>query len=173
MDDTISTIEKLIKEHQEIRGNLRACDIFISDIEQAQKLGEAMEGLVPGRLEDHKKKAAQLEHELVKVDNTLKAHFECEEESLLSAFENNRLPELASALSKLVAEHQEISNHLADLKKLAAECAAGDYSLSLWHEKAWRLRKGLYHVAQQIKEHSSKEDDLFRDARKLIQKQAA
>ncbi len=114
MDDTISTIEKLIKEHQEIRGNLRACDIFISDIEQAQKLGEAMEGLVPGRLEDHKKKAAQLEHELMKVDNTLKAHFECEEESLLSAFENNRLPELASALSKLVAEHQEISNHLAE-----------------------------------------------------------
>lgn len=173
MNDTISTIEKLIREHKEVRATVKTCEETVSDFEQQKKLDDARESLVPGRLEDHKKRAAQLEHELTNIDNALKQHFVCEEESLLDAFESHKLAKLASALSKLITEHERILKALADLRKQVAELAGDKLSISLWHEKAWRLRQGIYNVRQLINEHSGKEELLFRDAMKAIQEQGS
>lgn len=170
MQDATELIEKLITEHKQIAEDVQSCAQYV-DVEQVKKLDTAKDTIVPGRIEDHKFKAAQLERELMEIDKALKRHFNCEEESLLKAFEREKLPKLASLLRSLIKEHEQIIKHLADLKKQVADLAADKLSQAIWQEKAWSLKPRMAQLREMIRTHAGKEEELFMEARETIKSQ--
>jgi iron-sulfur cluster repair protein YtfE (RIC family) len=168
MAEIISTISKLMTEHEEIRESLNTCQISASDLDLTEKVETAGEIINPGRLENHRQKAIQLEKELMTIEENLRNHFKCEEQSLLEDFRERKVGKLVAILGELIVEHEGILHILADLRKKVADLAVSQASVASWQDSAWRIRPLLLQLADTIKSHASREDLLYHEARELV-----
>lgn len=168
MEDTVAIIDELIREHRQIEESMQSYEQSLSDLGQARKLEGAKESFVLGRLGEEKKRATQLESDLMTVDRRLEHHFYREEKALLEAFKRHGLRKLASILLDLLTEHTEIRERLAELKESAAELVSGQLSRSVWDAKAWDLRAAITHTRRLVEVHARKEEALFQDAEQAL-----
>jgi hypothetical protein len=169
MAETVPTISKLIEEHQQIRENLNVCQEAVNDLVISEKVKAADGILSPGRIEDHRKTAVKLEKELMAIENNLRNHFGCEEQSLLEDFRQTKVDRLVNILGELIREHEGILKNISDLRRDILDLTNSQASVASWHEKAWRIRPLMLQLNNRIKEHSEQEDKLYQEAKILIE----
>jgi iron-sulfur cluster repair protein YtfE (RIC family) len=168
MSETVPTITRLLKEHQMLRESLNVCQVTVDDIALTGKVETAQSIFTPGRLEDHRKKAIELEKELMSIETDLRDHFRCEEQSLLEDFRESKIDRIVTILGELITEHEGILRILADLRRDVAELAVSKASVASWHDKAWQVKPVMMQLVSTIKDHAGREEVLYKEAEALI-----
>lgn len=131
----------------------------------------AREDFVPGRLGDQKRDLQNWQESLELIDQGIQVHFNREETGLLNAFEKHGGRMLASALSDLLSEHEELRHRLAKLEKGVAELAVGDSSREVWEGRAWGVRSYLAHTRKLFEVHAQSELELLRMLRNRLRRE--
>ena len=98
---------------------------------------------------------------LKSIDVGLKAHFHREETALTEAFQREGTPELASALSQLLAEHDDINKHVAKLLQDADDIATGGLRIEVWEGTGWGMKTNIERLQAQIAAHAESERQLL------------
>lgn len=168
MEDIVSLIDELLKEHQQILQNVQDLEQTTDDLGAAVKLEEIKQTLMPGRLEQHQQDLSKLEEILAALELKIREHFNREEMVLLNAFERHGNQMLASALNTLLLEHQPLRNRLNNLKQEIAGLSSSGLSQEVWDGKVWGLRAYLAHTRKLIEEHAQSEYALLEQARKEV-----
>jgi hypothetical protein len=171
MAENTSTIDKLLKEHEDLNNGLNVCQVSVDDLAISEKVNTAEGILTPGRLEDHRKKAYELEKELMRIEENLRDHFTCEEKSLLEDFRKRKIDRLVGILGELIAQHEDMLGTLAELRKDVSELATSGASVAAWNNKAWQVRPVMSKLSSTIKAHANQENALYKEAKEVILKQ--
>ena len=102
MSDELTTINRVITEHQQIRGYVKLVGDSVTDREALSSLQQARSDWVPGRLDILTEKQKKLAQTISTLEAGLKNHF---------AYEEKYLPPILGELftRALLIEHQEIN----------------------------------------------------------------
>ena len=170
MEGALALIEKIIEEHKQIMQGIQDIEQGVNDATALLKLDSAKEDFVPGRLEDQKQTLRKWQYSLEKIDEGLKAHFNFEETSLLTAFEKDGNRMFSSALRSLLDEHKGLTNRLAKLKGDITELADADLPREVWEGKAWGIRAYMTHTWKLLEAHAQSEHELLTKLRDELRK---
>jgi len=170
VQETLSLINQIIDEHRYIADSAQASEKMVNDIAAVLELGKGVEKVVPGRLDDQKKKMQELQVSLERFEARLHGHFEREESALLAAFEDRGGKALASALHVLLDEHQELKDRVARLRKSIADLLEGGFSRDVLEGKAHGMRAYMHHTRKLLEAHAKSEMELLQAMRKLLQR---
>jgi hypothetical protein len=169
MNDKMVTLDRFVKEGEQIQETLRACEMSIDYLELAEDLTAVRETLIPGQPGSKNPRAVDLEQQLMDLEQQLKEHFICEEDSVIRAFNTWGMPELIIAVEETITEHEEILRKLSELRKEASELFIFELGMNPWHDNAWLIRRKLLELSRVIKSHSGKEESIYKEARKLLE----
>ncbi len=169
MNEALSLVKQIIKEHRLIDVGLKASEKLSGDLVILGKFDDHVEGFVQKRLDNQKQKLADLRQSLEKIDKMLRGHFKGEESRLLKAFEDSGDKMLINALSILLEEHREIRNRIARLKTSAEELSVEGMSTEVWEGKAYAVRAYIRHTQKLIEAHAATESDLLGKLKKKLE----
>lgn len=165
VEEAFVLIEKIIEEHKQIIGSVRALEQVTNDASALRVLDKAKEDFVPGRLDNQKRGLQSWQESLETIDQGIQAHFDREETGLLAAFEKHGGKMLVSALRVLLTEHEGLRDRLVKLKKDVAELAAGGSSREVWEGRAWGIRVYVSHTRKLFEAHAQSEQELLHKIR--------
>ncbi len=113
MEDSLTMINRLIEQHQAIRGHLKLVGDSISDAEAVASLEATQDDWIPGRPGILAEKQKKLQQMLRSLDEGLKNHF---------AFEEEALPPLLGELfmRALILDHQQINKEIDEARSTVA-----------------------------------------------------
>ncbi len=113
MEDSLTVINRLIEQHQAIRGHLKLVGDSISDAEAVASLEATQDDWIPGRPGILAEKQKKLQQMLRSLDEGLKNHF---------AFEEEALPPLLGELfmRALILDHQQINKEIDEARSTVA-----------------------------------------------------
>lgn len=169
MDEKLVDLDRLIKEGEQVQETLHACEMSIDYLELADDLNNVREKLTPDKAETRNPKAVELDQQLIDLEQHLKEHFNCEEESVIKAFNVWGLPDLIISIEDTITEHEAILRKLAELKKEASELFIFELGLNPLHDSAWLIRRKLLELSKLVRSHAGKEESIYAAARKLLE----
>ena len=157
--EALAIVEQILDEHQEIHANFQTLGQVSGDIEAAATLrSDKTKGyFVPNSLDDQGRGLARWKEILESIAAGLKAHFHKEETALAEAFRREGTPELQSALTQLLTEHDDINTHVAKLLKDAADIASGGAMIEVWEGTGWGMKTNIQRLQEQIAAHAESE----------------
>jgi hypothetical protein len=169
MNEEMVALDRFVKEGEQIQETLHTCEMSIDYLELAEDLIGVRETLVPGQLGSKNPKAVDLEQQLMDLEQQLKEHFICEEDSVIKAFNTWGMPELIIEVEETITEHEEILRKLSELRKEASELFIFELGINPWHDNAWLIRRKLLELSRVIKSHAGKEESIYKEAQKMLE----
>ena len=154
MEDSLTMINRLIEQHQAIRGHLKLVGDSISDAEAVASLEATQDDWIPGRPGILAEKQKKLQQMLRSLDEGLKNHF---------AFEEEALPPLLGELfmRALILDHQQINKEIDEARSTVA--ATGLEGLS--REESLSRESYVQQVANSlcdlVEEHATREETIL------------
>ncbi len=170
MEEALALIEKIIEEHKQILGNIRALEQVTNDASALRVLDIAKEGFMPGR-PDQAEGLQKLDELLATTDHGIRAHFNREETGLLAAFEKHGGEMLISALRALLLEHDVIRKRFVRTEQLVTELKTGDLSRHVWEASAHDMRAHIAHTRKLFEVHARSEQKLLRTLRNRLRRE--
>lgn len=167
MEEALALIEKIIEEHKQILGNIRALEQVTNDAGALRVLDIAKEGFMPGR-PDQAEGLHKLDELLAMTNSGIRAHFNREETGLLAAFEEHGGEMLISALRALLLEHDVIRKRFVHAEQLVTELKMGDLSRYVWEASAYDMRAHIAHTRKLFEVHARSEQNLLRTLRNRL-----
>ena len=159
----LAIVQQILDEHREIHSNFTALGEVSSDIEAAARLqsDQTKDYFVPKSLDDQGKGLSHWIEMLESIDAGLKDHFHKEETALTEVFKREGTPELADALEKLLAEHDEINKHIAKLIQDARDIASAGMKIEVWEGSGWGMKVNIERFHEMISAHAERERELL------------
>ena len=167
MEETITLINNIIKEHRIITRKVRTLEQAANDAETLRELKKAREVFIPGRF-SQASNLQKLQELITTISLGFEAHFNLEETGLLIAFEKHGDKELASTLRSLLSEHEDLRGRFVHLKKNVAELVGGELSHYVWEANAYDMRAYVSHTRKLIEEHALTEQRLLQKLRSQL-----
>ena len=163
MLDNLAIINKVIEEHQAIRGHIKLVGDSIPDQEALAALEQAHADFIPGRLEVLTGKQDRLQQTLSFLDEGLKNHF---------AFEEKALPPLLGELPMrgLVLEHREIKNKIDKAKSIVASTKLEGLSREELLSREAHIQQVITSICQLVEEHAAKEEAILDMVQRALEK---
>ena len=151
MKDYLAIIQRVIEEHQAIRGHIKLVGDSISDREALARLLKASDDWVPGRPESPTEMLKNTQQALSALEEGLKNHF---------FFEGEALPPLLGELlmQALILEHGEIMKEIIEVKSVAAETKLEGLNREELLVKATNLQQKVSSTCFLIEEHATREE---------------
>ena len=168
MEDLLVLVDEVIEEHQEVFRCAQDSQAIADDVCVSLWLEQAKEHVVPGRLESQRLGLEKLQASVETLGKRLEEHFQREERALLAAFERYGNKVLSSALSALLAEHEEIRQRISRLKKDVPQLLSGQFSREIWEGRAWGIRTYVSHTTKLLEAHAESEQELLLRAREEL-----
>jgi len=163
MLDSLAIINKVIEEHQAIRGHIKLVGDSVPDQEALTALDKARADFIPGRFEVLTEKQEKLQQTLNFLDEGLKNHF---------AFEGKALPPLLGKLPMrgLVLEHREIKNKIDEAKSIVASTKLEGLSREELLSREAHIQQVITSICLLVEEHATKEEAMLDMVRKALEK---
>jgi len=154
MLDSLAIINRVIEEHQAIRGHIKLVGDSIPDQEALTALEKARADFIPGRLEVLTEKQEKLQQTLNFLDEGLKNHF---------AFEDKALPPLLGELPMrgLLLEHREIKNKIDEAKSIVASTKLEGLSREELLSREAHIQQTITSICQLVEEHATREEAIL------------
>ena len=151
MSDELTTINRVIAEHQQIRGYVKLVGDSVTDREAISGLQQARSDWVPGRLDILTEKQKKLVQAVSALEEGLKNHFDYEEKYLP--------PILGELLMRaLLIEHQEINKGVDDAKRIVVATKLEGLSREECLSKEAELQDMINNLCQVIEGHAHREE---------------
>lgn len=163
MLDNLAIINKVIEEHQAIRGHIKLVGDSIPDQEALASLEQAHADFIPGRWEVLTEKQEKLQQTLSFLDDGLKNHF---------AFEEKALPPLLGKLPMqgLVLEHREIKNKIDEAKSIIASTKLEGLRREELLSKEAHIQQTITSICLLVEEHATKEEAILDMVQRALEK---
>ena len=151
MSDELAIINRIIEEHETIKGHVKLVGDSVTDHEALASLEKARADWIPGRPEILSEKQKKLQQTISSLDEGLRNHF---------AFEERALPPLLGELlmQSLMLEHRKIKREIDATKSIAAgiklEGLSRDESLA----KESQIQQMVNNLCQLVEEHATREE---------------
>ncbi|MBI2868916.1 MAG: hemerythrin domain-containing protein [Chloroflexi bacterium] len=166
-EQVLAIINRVIEEHKVIHERMSTLQSVANDAEAMLAIEKAKESFVPGRL-DQAASLVKFREISDKVDTGLRAHFNFEETSLLTAFQNYADTRLAAGLQTLLLEHKDLTDRMNDARRHLADLTGGQLSRHAWEATAHDLRAHITHTRKLIEGHNGREQVLLVELQKQI-----
>lgn len=151
MSDNRAKINKIIDEHQIIRGHVKLVGESITDQEALLSLQSARTEWIPGRLEILSEKQNKLQKMINSLDEGLANHF---------AIEEGVLPPILGGflMRALILEHQNIRRVLDNAKSMIANTKLEGLNREELMSREAEVQQTVNSLCHLIEEHANKED---------------
>jgi hypothetical protein len=155
MSDNLAIINRIIEEHQAIRGHVKLVGDSVSDQEALGVLGEIRSGWVPARLDILRDRYEKLQKGTSLLEEGLRNHF---------AYEERFLPPIFGELlmRALISEHQEIRDEIGRAKKVLAEVKLAGLSREELVNTEIRIQQVTTSMIHVIEEHALREEVILK-----------
>ena len=172
MSETLALVEQILDEHKQIHGSFEKLGQISSDSTAAAELGsqKTKDYFVSKSLDDKGEGLKRWKEMLAAIDLGLKAHFNREETALADAFRQEGTSDLAEALDKLLAEHNDINRHVSKLMKDAKDIASGGEKIEVWEGSGWGMKTNVETLRDEIMAHAERERVLLGRMKDHLQK---
>ena len=164
MENAARLIDEIMGDHSTIMRDVEGIEEACSDATALTHLSQADKDFSPGRL-DRTESMKKLRDVVAKCEAGMAEHFSREETALLEIFKKHGDEEMMLQFYELLKKHQEIKERFAEAKSRADKLASGEVAIGLWNASANDLLAYMNKTRQEIEEHASKEDLLFRALR--------
>ncbi len=154
MPDSLAVINRVIQEHQRIRGNIKLVGESTNDLEAMFSLQQVYSGWTLSSMEAIDEKQKQLQQTMSFLDEGLNNHF---------AFEERALPPLFGELlmQALLLEHQEIRKKIGEAKSLIAGTRLVDLSQEKLLSQKSHIQQVINAISQVVEEHAAREETIL------------
>jgi len=154
MLDSLAIINRILEEHQTIRGHIKLVGDSVSDEEALSSLEKARADWIPGRPEILSEKKKKLQQTINALDEGLKSHF---------AYEEKTLPPLLGKLlmRSLLLEHQAIKKEIEEAKSAVANIKQEGLERDRLLSEEARMQQMVDDICQLVGEHAIKEDTVL------------
>ena len=154
MLDSLAIINRILEEHQTIRGHIKLVGDSVSDEEALSSLEKARADWIPGRPEILSEKKKKLQQTINALDEGLKNHF---------AYEEKTLPPLLGKLlmRSLLLEHQAIKKEIDEAKSAVAGIKLEGLERDRLLSEEARMQQMVDDICQLVGEHAIKEDTVL------------
>lgn len=151
MLDNLAIINKVIEEHQIIRGHVKLVGDSTSDQEAIASLTGARADWIPGRPEILAEKQKRLQQALSFLDEGLKNHF---------AFEERVLPPLLGDLfvRAITLDHREIIKEIDEAKSLVTDIKLEGLSRDELLSKESHIQQVIERITDLVEDHAIEEE---------------
>jgi hemerythrin len=149
--DNLAIINKVIEEHQIIRGHIKLVGDSTSDQEAIASLTRARADWIPGRPEILAEKQKRLQQALSFLDEGLKNHF---------AFEERVLPPLLGDLfvRAITLDHREIIKEIDEAKSLVSDIKLEGLSRDELLSKESHIQQVINRISDLVEDHAIEEE---------------
>ena len=154
MLDSLAIINRILEEHQTIRGHVKLVGDSVSDEEALSSLEKVRADWIPGRPEILSEKKKKLQQTINALDEGLKNHF---------AYEEKTLPPLLGELlmRSLLLEHQAIKKEIEEAKSATASIKLEGLERDRLLSEEARMQQMVAGICQLVGEHATKEDTVL------------
>lgn len=154
MLDSLAIINRILEEHQTIRGHIKLVGDSVSDEEALSSLEKARADWIPGRPEILSEKQKKLRQTINALDEGLKNHF---------AFEEKTLPPLLGKLlmRSLLLEHQAIKREIEKAKSVVANIKLEGLERDRLLSEEARMQQMVDSICQLVGDHAEKEETVL------------
>jgi len=154
MLDSLAIINRIMEEHQTIRGHVKLVGDSVSDEEALSSLEKARADWIPGRPEILSEKQKKLRQTINALDEGLKNHF---------AFEEKTLPPLLGELlmRSLLLEHQAIKREIEKAKSAVANIKLEGLERDRLLSEEARMQQMVDSICQLVGDHAEKEETVL------------
>ena len=162
MLDKLAIVNRVIEEHQTIRGHIKLVGDSVSDEEALKSLEGARADWIPGRLETVSEKQRRLQQTLNALDEGLKNHF---------AFEEKALPPLLGEMlmRALILEHRGIKSQIEEVKNMLANTRLEGLSQGELLSKKSEVKQAIDRILHLVEEHAAKEEAILKMANMALE----
>jgi len=162
MQDKLAIANKVIEEHQSIRGYVKLVGDSIHDQEALTALEKAGGEWIPGRPGNLSDKYKTLLQTMTALEEGLKNHF---------AFEGKALQSLFGELimRALIIEHSEIGKEINNAKLKIIDTNLEGLSREELILEGWDIRKTIDSISQLIEEHATREEMILDMVRRALE----
>jgi hypothetical protein len=164
MSDSLTIINRILEEHQTIRGHVKLVGDSVSDEEALSSLEKVRADWIPGRPGVLSEKQKRLQRTISALGEGLKNHF---------AYEEKTLPPLLGELlmRSLMLEHRAIKQAIEETKSVVAKVKLeGLERAQLLSEEA-RMQEVVDNICQLVEEHAHKEETVLTMVQAALQEE--
>lgn len=162
MPDNLTIINRIIEEHETIRGHVKLVGDSISDQEALSSLKKVHSDWIPGRLEVLTEKQNRVRQAMSLLEEGLKNHF---------AYEEKVLPPLLGELFMrvIILDHQEVKKEIEQAKSIMADTKLEGLNREKLLAEEGRIQQVVDGIIQLIEEHATKEENLLEMLQRALQ----
>ena len=162
MSDNLAIIERVIEEHQAIRGHVKLVGDSLNDRESLDSFMKSHASLIPGRVELLSEEKDKLNQTISSLEEGLYRHF---------YFEEKILPPLFGELlmKALVLEHRAIRNEIERTKETVANIKLDGLRREEILSQEAQIQDVIDYTCQLIEEHAVKEEGVLSMLREALQ----
>jgi len=162
MEDYLAIINRVIEEHQVIRGHVKLVGDSVPDREALSSLEKTRADWVPGRPELLAGKQKKLLQAVSYLEEGLKNHF---------AFEERALPSLLGELlmRAISLDHQQIIKEIEKDRSIVAETSLGEQSREELLSKEAEIQQTINDLCQLVEEHAFREEAILEMLRRALE----
>ena len=165
MENYLAIINRVIAEHQTIRGHVKLVGDSIPDREALAGLEKTRADWVPGKPEALAETQDQLLQAINSLEEGLNNHF---------AFEESTFPKLLGELfmQAILLDHHEIMKEIQEDRAIAAEVKLSGLSRDDLLDREAKIQQTINNLVQLIGEHASREEVLLDMLRRVVEDKA-
>lgn len=154
MPDNLAIINRVIQEHQRLRGNIKLVGDSVSDLEAIFSLQQASSGWSVSSAEALTQQQQQLQKTMGFLFDGLNNHF---------AFEERELPPLLGELltRALLAEHAGIRGQIGQAKSLLIGTSLAELTQEKLLAQKSRIQMTINTLGQTVEEHAAREETIL------------
>jgi len=154
MSDNLAMINRIMEEHQAIRGHLTLVGGSVNDKEALEVLEGIRSGWVPARLDILRDRCKKLQEATSLLEEGLRKHF---------AYEEKFLPPIFGELlmQALISEHQEIRDEIDRAKQVLAEVRVEGLGRRELLDTEMRIQQVTGNMVHIIEEHALREETIL------------
>lgn len=159
MSDSLDTIKKLLREHEQALYGVRKLDIALNDLTSLRQQW------IPGSSFSYEQRLAQLEQSLDSMHKDLSEHMRFEEETFLPI-----LIKIAPEIIRrgLLSEHIEILDSIINMKRKVQALVRKPTDREEIIGVELHVRESLSIVLEYVEEHTHTQDIIFNLAREAL-----
>lgn len=162
MSDRLAIVNRIIAEHEVIRGHIKLAGDSVSDRESLAILKEAGSDWIPGRLDILVERKRRLQSIMMTLGEGLKNHF---------ALEEGELPLLLGELlmQALLLDHQKIGKEIEQVNEVVAESRVNGLTREAILSTELRMQQAVNSMAHMIEEHAARETAILKMLRGVLE----
>ncbi len=163
MPDNLAIINRVIQEHQRIRGSIKLVGDTVNDMEAVVGLQQAYSGWTLSSMEAVAEKQDQLLQTMSLLDTGMSNHF---------AFEEHDLPPLFGELlmQGLLVEHREIRGTLAQVRSMLTDTQIAKLGQQELLSQKSVIQQKINGLFQAVEDHAAREEVILNMMKKALEK---